>query len=234
MSSTTLSGGSPPLLCPRSIDPRVGWNRSPTRAAASISALQHVAPVAREDVVVVGRRGAPGAGQPGQPAGGRGVHQVGVDPPPHRVQRGQPAEQGVVHGQTAGDPLVQVVVGVDEAGGDQAAGRVDVARRPDMSRGAGPVADGGDQVVGDDHVTAGVLGSAGVDGGDVGAVAAPGWSCHSGSGAVWRRSGQHRFQPGERDLPQLGDHLGASRPPGCCSAGGAVRPGSRWPAGRRP
>ena len=127
MSSTTLSGGSPPLLCPRSIDPRVGWNRSPTRAAASISAVQHVAAVMREDVVVVGGGGAAGAGEPGQATGGRDVHQVGVDPPPHRVQRGQPAEQGVVHGQPAGDPLVQVVVGVDEPGGDQAAGRVDIA-----------------------------------------------------------------------------------------------------------
>ena len=117
MSSTTLSGGSPPLLWPRSIDPRVGWNRSPTRGAAAISAREHVAAVAGEHVVVVGGRGAAGPGQPGQAAGGRGVHQVGVDPAPHRVQRGQPAEQGVVDGQPAGDPLVQVVVGVDQTRG---------------------------------------------------------------------------------------------------------------------
>ena len=31
-SSTTWSGGSPPWLGPRSIEPRVGWKRSPTRA----------------------------------------------------------------------------------------------------------------------------------------------------------------------------------------------------------
>jgi hypothetical protein len=38
VSSTTLSGGSPPSDCPRSIDPRVGWNRTPICCAASISA----------------------------------------------------------------------------------------------------------------------------------------------------------------------------------------------------
>ena len=40
MPSTTESGGSPPALRPRSIDPRHGWNRSPTVAAASISAAK--------------------------------------------------------------------------------------------------------------------------------------------------------------------------------------------------
>ena len=38
MSSTTWSGGSPPSRRPRSIEPRVGMNRRPTRRAASISA----------------------------------------------------------------------------------------------------------------------------------------------------------------------------------------------------
>ena len=40
MPSTTESGGSPPALRPRSIDPRHGWNRSPTVAAAEISAAK--------------------------------------------------------------------------------------------------------------------------------------------------------------------------------------------------
>ncbi len=39
-SSTTSSGGSPPRECPRSIDPRVGWNRSPTSPAARTSAAK--------------------------------------------------------------------------------------------------------------------------------------------------------------------------------------------------
>ena len=37
-SSTTSSGGRPPLERPRSMEPRQGWKRSPTDAAASISA----------------------------------------------------------------------------------------------------------------------------------------------------------------------------------------------------
>ena len=46
MSSTTESGGSPPWLCPRSIEPRVGWNRSPTVRAASTSAPSRSPPPA--------------------------------------------------------------------------------------------------------------------------------------------------------------------------------------------
>ena len=49
------------LLWPRSIEPRVGWNRSPTGARALDLRGEHVAAVVREDVVVVGRRGAAGA-----------------------------------------------------------------------------------------------------------------------------------------------------------------------------
>src|SRR6202165_2416621 len=38
MSSTTRSGGRPPLAWPTSIDPRQGWNRTPSCSATSISA----------------------------------------------------------------------------------------------------------------------------------------------------------------------------------------------------
>ena len=41
--STTSSGGSPPADWPRSIDPRVGWNRTPTSRAARISAASRSA-----------------------------------------------------------------------------------------------------------------------------------------------------------------------------------------------
>ena len=37
-SSTTESGGRPPADCPRFIEPRVGWKRTPIRRAARISA----------------------------------------------------------------------------------------------------------------------------------------------------------------------------------------------------
>ena len=63
-SSTTWSGGSPPSRWPRSIDPRVGWNRTPTRPAAADLGGQQVAADAREHVVVVGGRRAAGADQP--------------------------------------------------------------------------------------------------------------------------------------------------------------------------
>ncbi len=43
-SSTTSSGGNPPSLRPRSIDPRAGWNRSPTDSAAAISAANRSPP----------------------------------------------------------------------------------------------------------------------------------------------------------------------------------------------
>src|SRR6516164_955798 len=43
---TTESGGSPPSLADRVIEPRVGWNRSPTSRAAAISA-DHRSPAPR-------------------------------------------------------------------------------------------------------------------------------------------------------------------------------------------
>src|SRR5690606_12872129 len=68
---------------------------------------QRVAAVAGGDEVVVGGGGAAGAGQPGQRAGGGHPHRVLVDARPDRVEGAQPLEQGVVGGQTAGDPLVR-------------------------------------------------------------------------------------------------------------------------------
>ena len=43
-SSTTESGGSPPRLVPRSIEPRVGWKRTPTAAAAATVAASRSPP----------------------------------------------------------------------------------------------------------------------------------------------------------------------------------------------
>ena len=45
-SSTTSSGGRPPALAPRSIEPRVGWNRRPTSRAASTVAASRSPPPA--------------------------------------------------------------------------------------------------------------------------------------------------------------------------------------------
>ena len=138
--STTESGGSPPRLCPRSIDPRVGWNRRPTSRAAATVGAEHVAAVAREHVVVVAGAGAAGAREPAEPGRGGGADHVLVEPLPDRVERGEPAEQVVLLGQPAGRPLVEVVVGVDQAGGGETAAAVDdLVRRPRPTSGpAGP------------------------------------------------------------------------------------------------
>jgi hypothetical protein len=120
-----------------------------------------VAAVAGEDVVVVGDGRAPGQGEPGHPGRGGGVRDLRVEATPDRVERDQPLEERVVGGHPAGRPLVEVVVGVDQAGGDQAAGGVDTL--VELAR-VDAFADFGDPVVLDDHVPAGVLLAA--DGGD--------------------------------------------------------------------
>src|SRR6202012_1747611 len=81
---------------------------------------------------------------------------------------GQPREQGAVGGEAPGQPLVEVVVGVDQTGGGQAATPVDDPRALDRGGRAG--ADGADPTVGHHDVPARVLGARGVDGGDRGAV----------------------------------------------------------------
>ena len=108
-----------------------------------------VAAVAGEDVVVVGDGGAAGQREPRHARGGCRVGDLGVEPAPDRVQRDQPLEQGRVLRVAAGRPLVEVVVGVDETGRDQAAACVDVRRA--RVGGRRPVADGQDAVVLDDR-----------------------------------------------------------------------------------
>ena len=90
--------------------------------------LEQVAPPGGKHVVVIGGGAAAGQGQPTQVRGGGGVHEVGVQPGPDRVQRGQPAEQRVVGRVSPGDPLVQMVMGIDQAGGGQQPGAVDSLR----------------------------------------------------------------------------------------------------------
>jgi hypothetical protein len=53
------------------------------------------------------------------------VHDVGVDARPHRVELGEPAEQSFLLGEPTSGPLVEVVVGVDQARRRQAARPVD-------------------------------------------------------------------------------------------------------------
>ena len=114
----------------------MAWNRSPMRRAASISAASRSPPDAREHVVVVHRGRATGQGERGEPGARGDVLQVGVEVRPHRVERGQPLEQRAVCGVAAREPLVQVMVGVDEAGRRQAAAAVDAPCPVDRRGGA--------------------------------------------------------------------------------------------------
>ena len=138
------SGGSPPWRRPRSIDPRVGWKRRPTVRAASTAAASR-SPPPGEHVVVVGRGRAAGQGERGERARGRRPGGVLVEVRPDRVERGEPLEERPVDGEAARHPLVEVVVGVHEPGGDQAA--AGVQRRPVHAGSAGPSPTAGDHAV---------------------------------------------------------------------------------------
>src|ERR671918_1937880 len=53
------------------------------------------------------------------------MHVVGRQPPPHRIQRHEPVEEPTGGRTATGHPLVEVVMCVDQAGRDDATGRVD-------------------------------------------------------------------------------------------------------------
>ena len=127
-----------------------------------------VSAVTREDVVVVGDGGAAGGREPRETRRGGGVRDLGVEPAPDRVQRDQPFEEGVIGGEAARGPLVEVVMGVDQTGRDQAAGAVDAFVV--VAVGCLPRADRRDAVVLEDDVARGVLGTRSVDRGDRGVL----------------------------------------------------------------
>ena len=86
--------------------------------------LDEVAAAAREDVVVVEHRRAAGERELGK-AGLRGrVLGLGVDPRPDGIEGLQPGEEVGLLGAGARERLVQVVVGVDEAGSDEGAAEI--------------------------------------------------------------------------------------------------------------
>ena len=94
-----------------------------------------VAGALREDVVVVAHGRAARAGEHRHAARGADARQARIDLRPQRVQRGEPVEQDRVLRVAAGEPLVQVVVGVDQAGRDEAVRR---RRRPRRRRAGRP------------------------------------------------------------------------------------------------
>ena len=167
-SATTSSGGSPP-----------SFSRQRHRAARRVEphaevagrvdlGAEQVAGAAGVQVEVVGRRRAPAERQLGQPDPRRQVGGLGVERPPQRVQRLQPAEQRLVRHRRVGpgQVLEHVVVGVDQPRRDEAVGGVDDRPR----RRVRAVPDGADEPVGDGDPAAGDLPPLAVHRGDAAGV----------------------------------------------------------------
>ena len=160
---------------------------------------EHVATLFREDVVVVGAGGAPREGQPAERAGCRHVHGVLVDARPHGIQRGEPLEQGVISGEAASQPLIEVVMSVDQARGEDAAASVDDLgsvrhRRIDLA-----VDDIRDPIAVEYDGPGGDLTVAGVHGDDVGVLDDGGHARHATAKALRKndiRAGRYHLRAG--------------------------------------
>ena len=124
---------------------------------------QNVAPVVGEDIVVVRRGRAAGQGELAQGGRGRTAHDVLVQMAPDRIARREPAEEPVVGGQAACRPLVEVMVGVDQARSEEAAAPVHATRAHGIRIvWGGTTADGEDSTATDDDVTVIDLGGGGI------------------------------------------------------------------------
>src|ERR1700682_3251925 len=109
-SSTTRSGGRPPLDWPRSIDPRQGWNRRPSCSATSISASSRpVTPGGKAEWCS-------GAAerQLGEADLGGGALPVGIDRRPDRIELAEPVEEAALLRMDPREGLVEVMVRVDQ------------------------------------------------------------------------------------------------------------------------
>ena len=152
---------------------------------------EQVARLAREDVVVVGRRRAARAGEGGERRRGGGVDRRGVDLRPHGIEGGEPLEQRRVLGVTARGRLVEVVVAVDESGRGQHPARVVDARAVAQARGGRAVADGGDASVLADEMAVLDLAARVVDGRDRAAL--DDRPRHAGASCAARRTASRIF-----------------------------------------
>ena len=183
---------------------------------------EQVATVGREDVVVVHRRRAAGLREPAEAGRRGGGHRLLVDAAPHRVEGRQPLEERRVDGEAAGDPLVQVVVGVDQPGRDDAAAGVDDARALDRS-GAGPDPTEDTRPSSTSDVAVRILAAVAV---------------HRHDGAAGDQESFGHVTPCSRDgAPRSRRAAGSSRRARCgrrCRDGGRARRGSPPPSGRPP
>ncbi len=160
-------GGQAPLRLPQA-------HRSPGHVEAhphrlgALHLIVEPGPVGPQVVVVEGG-GAARQRQLGQAEGGGHPHVVGGHAGPDGIQGGEPVEESAVlrPGDDPGQGLVEVVVGVDEAGGGEAAAAVDAVGESveGATRAGGPeaaLANCGDAAVVDDDVAVGVLGAGAV------------------------------------------------------------------------
>jgi len=115
---------------------------------------QTVAP-AGKDVVVVEHRRAAGERELCEAGARCRVFRLRVDPRPHRVELAQPGEEVGLLCSRPGERLVEVVVGVDEAGDDDRSTELD----PRVRLGLGAATDGGDRRAVDEHPAVLVLGA---------------------------------------------------------------------------
>ena len=104
---------------------------------------------------MIGRRGASGECQVRQGSARGVIFEVGVQVAPDGIQRGQPFEQRPVLRIATSNPLVQVVMDVDEAGRRQTARTIDSARS--VHGRCGPVSNDVDAPVTDHKMPAGVF-----------------------------------------------------------------------------
>ena len=96
-------------------------SRTPTSSRSGDDRVEHGVVAARHEVVVVEHARASTERELAH-ADARGrVHVFDFEPAPDRVQRREPAEQVAADGAATRHPLEQVVMRVDEAGGDDPA-----------------------------------------------------------------------------------------------------------------
>ena len=223
-SSTTESGGRPPLLSPRLIEP-AGDVEAQAHLVGRGHLVAHLGAVGPQ-VLVVEDGGAPAVGQFQQAHPGGQADVLGGHAGPDGVEALQPGEQAHVlgAGHGPGEGLVEVVVGVDQAGEEEHPGGVHHLVGLGGQVGGGP--DLLDEAVAGEQAPAGDLPPGRVHG-DQGVGVADEQGGHGG------RVGRER-----RAVPTVASHPGDSLP----MAMGEVREGEgtlaqsrrRLPLGLRP
>ena len=157
-SCTTLSGGRPPSLADRFIEPRDTVIRMPRPERLLDLDVDRVLEPGRIEIVMVRRRRAAGDQELGQRHPHREAEVIGLQPRPDRIERGEPGKERLVDRLRvgAGERLVEMVMGVDQPRQHDVArgveNRIDAFGRPARSDALG------DARPLDDHAAFGAVG----------------------------------------------------------------------------